>query len=163
MHACTHIAGRHDCMQAGRQASRLGVGRKAGMQKNFDGLLERVKFNSKYGLTTPALLRVWQICFRHNFSKKLSLGPKNGLERRPSRFSTICAKTQVLKLNIDKVTVILRRKSPSAPWHAGYYGPILLIPICYLVHSLHAIPLHVQEPGTELAGLRSATDRRTSS
>ena len=36
-------------------------------------------------------------------------------QRRPPRFSTICAKDQVLKLNIDKVTVILRRKSPSAP------------------------------------------------
>ena len=56
-----------------------------------------------------------QICFRHNFHEKLSPGYKNGLERRPSRFSTICAKNQVLKLNIDKVTVILRRKSPSAP------------------------------------------------
>ena len=47
-----------------------------------------------------------QICFRHNFLEKLSPGYKNGLERRPSRFSTICAKNQVLKLNIDKVTVI---------------------------------------------------------
>jgi hypothetical protein len=43
---------------------------------------------------------------RHNFSKKLSRGRKNGLvERRPQRFSTICTKIQVLKLNIDKVTV----------------------------------------------------------
>ena len=41
--------------------------------------------------------------FRHNFSKKLSPGPKNGLERRASRFSTICAKNQQLKLSIDKV------------------------------------------------------------
>ena len=46
---------------------------------------------------------VWQVCFRHNFSKKLSPGPKNGLERRASRFSTICAKNQQLKLSIDKV------------------------------------------------------------
>jgi hypothetical protein len=44
--------------------------------------------------------------FRHNFSKKLSPGPKNGLESCVSRFSTICAKNQVLKLKIDKVTVI---------------------------------------------------------
>ena len=47
-----------------------------------------------------------QICFRHNFSEKISPGPKNGLERRVSRFSTACAKNQVLKYNIDKVTVI---------------------------------------------------------
>jgi hypothetical protein len=40
------------------------------------------------------------------FGGKLSPGPKNGLERRVSRFSTICAKNQVLKLKIDKVTVI---------------------------------------------------------
>ena len=45
--------------------------------------------------------------FRHNFSKELSPGPKNGLERRPLRFSTICTKNQVLKLNIDKVMLIL--------------------------------------------------------
>ena len=53
------------------------------------------------------------------FPKKLSLGPKNGLsflgpfiiERRPSRFSSMCAENQVLKLNIGKVTVILRHKS----------------------------------------------------
>ena len=42
----------------------------------------------------------------------LSPGPKSGLERRPLRFSTICAKNQVLKLNIDKVTVILRLNFP---------------------------------------------------
>jgi hypothetical protein len=29
------------------------------------------------------------------FQKKMYPGPKNGLERRPSRFSTICAKNQV--------------------------------------------------------------------
>jgi hypothetical protein len=34
------------------------------------------------------------------------------LERRPLRFSTICAKNQELNLNIDKVTVILRLNSP---------------------------------------------------
>jgi hypothetical protein len=34
------------------------------------------------------------------------VGPKNGIERRVSRFSAICAKNQVLKLNINKVTVI---------------------------------------------------------
>jgi hypothetical protein len=47
---------------------------------------------------------------RHNFSKKISLGPKNSLERRVSRFPTICAKNQVLNLIIDKVTGLLRRK-----------------------------------------------------
>ena len=36
----------------------------------------------------------------------MSPGPKNGLESCVSRFSTICAKNQVLKLKIDKVTVI---------------------------------------------------------
>ena len=37
---------------------------------------------------------------------------KNGQERRPLRFFTICTKNQVLKLNIDKVMLILRRKCP---------------------------------------------------
>jgi hypothetical protein len=49
--------------------------------------------------------------FRHNFSKKLSPGPKNGREngreRRPLQFSTIYTKNQVLKLNIDKVMLII--------------------------------------------------------
>jgi hypothetical protein len=36
----------------------------------------------------------------------MSPRPKSVLERRTSRFSTVCAKNQVLKLNIDKVTVI---------------------------------------------------------
>ena len=44
--------------------------------------------------------------FRHKFSKNCPQDLKNGLERRVSRFSTICAKNQVLKLYIDKVTVI---------------------------------------------------------
>jgi len=34
---------------------------------------------------------------------------KNGVERRPLRFSTICARNLGLNLNIDKVTVVLRR------------------------------------------------------
>ena len=34
--------------------------------------------------------------FRHNFSKKLSPGPKNSLERRTTRFFTIRAKNLVL-------------------------------------------------------------------
>jgi hypothetical protein len=50
--------------------------------------------------------------FRHKSSKKISPGPKNGQERHPLRFSTICAKNQVLKLNINKVTTILRLNSP---------------------------------------------------
>jgi hypothetical protein len=50
--------------------------------------------------------------FRHNFSKNCPQDLKNGFERCPLRFSTICAKNRVRKLNIDKVTVILRRKSP---------------------------------------------------
>ena len=46
--------------------------------------------------------------FRHNFSEKLSVGPKNGIERRVSRFSTIFCKTQVLNLVVIIVTVILQ-------------------------------------------------------
>ena len=44
--------------------------------------------------------------------KNYVLRAKNGLERRPLRFSTICAENHVLKSKIDKVTAILRRKSP---------------------------------------------------
>jgi hypothetical protein len=50
--------------------------------------------------------------FRHNFSKNCPQDLKMVRGRlyfgRPLRFSTICAKNQVLKLKIDKVTVILR-------------------------------------------------------
>ena len=42
----------------------------------------------------------------------MSPGPKNGLERRVPRFSTICAKNQVLKLKIDKVIVIRVHSNP---------------------------------------------------
>ena len=74
----------------------------------------RAAVRTKYAWAKIILLTSWsqllsaaiQICFRHNFFEKLSSGPKNGKERRPSRFSTICAKNQALKLNIDKVTVI---------------------------------------------------------
>jgi hypothetical protein len=45
---------------------------------------------------------VFVITFRENISP----GPKNGLERRVSRISTVYAKNQVLKFNIDRVTVI---------------------------------------------------------
>ena len=38
--------------------------------------------------------------------QKMSPGLKNGLESCVSRFSTICAKNLVLKIKIDKVTVI---------------------------------------------------------
>ena len=38
--------------------------------------------------------------------EKFSPGPKNDLERRVLRFSSICAKNQVLKLKIGKVRVI---------------------------------------------------------
>ena len=44
--------------------------------------------------------------------RKISQGPENGSERRPSQFSTICAENQVLKLNIDKVTVIRVTQMP---------------------------------------------------
>ena len=36
----------------------------------------------------------------------MSSGPENGVERRVLRFSTICAKNQVLKFDIYKITVI---------------------------------------------------------
>jgi hypothetical protein len=52
--------------------------------------------------------------------EKLSPGTKNGLERRVSRFSTICAKNQVLKLKIDKVTVI-RAKLTSKVFFPSFY------------------------------------------
>ena len=42
----------------------------------------------------------------------MSPDPKNRLESCVSRFSTICAKNLVLKLKIDKVTVILDFNSP---------------------------------------------------
>ena len=42
----------------------------------------------------------------------MSPGPKKWLESCVSRFSTICAKNQVLKLKIDKVTVIRVTKCP---------------------------------------------------
>ena len=48
--------------------------------------------------------RIW---FSSELFEKLSPGPKNGPERRLLRFSTICTKNQVLKLNIDKVMLIL--------------------------------------------------------
>jgi hypothetical protein len=44
----------------------------------------------------------------------INLWDKTGtVERRPLRFSTICAKNQILKLKSNIVTIILRRKSPS--------------------------------------------------
>jgi hypothetical protein len=45
--------------------------------------------------------------FRHNFSGKLSQGPKNGLERRVSQFYIVCDKNQLLNKNIGKVMEIL--------------------------------------------------------
>ena len=46
----------------------------------------------------------------------MSPGPKNRLESWVSRFSTICAKNQVLNLKIDKVTVIrIRSYQMAAP------------------------------------------------
>jgi hypothetical protein len=46
------------------------------------------------------------LVFVITFEKLSPAGPKNGVESCVSRFSTICAKNQVLKLKIDKVTVI---------------------------------------------------------
>jgi hypothetical protein len=47
-----------------------------------------------------------QIWFSSYIFEKMSPGPKKWLESCVSRFSTIYAKNQVLKLKIDKVTVI---------------------------------------------------------
>jgi hypothetical protein len=50
-----------------------------------------------------------QISFVITFWKKIyPQDLKNGPERRVLRFSTICAKNEVLNLIINKVTVILR-------------------------------------------------------
>ena len=40
---------------------------------------------------------VWQICFRHKFSKKYPQDLKIVKKRRATRFSSICAKNQALK------------------------------------------------------------------
>jgi hypothetical protein len=39
--------------------------------------------------------------------KNWSLGPKNGLERHAWQFYTICDKNQLLKVKIEKLTIIL--------------------------------------------------------
>jgi hypothetical protein len=73
---------------------------------------------------------VFVITFRKNYPQ---LGPKNGLERRPLRFSTICAKNQVLNLKIDKVTVILRSKSPlwtPSPCPSTPFAQVLFMHAC---------------------------------
>ena len=67
--------------------------------------------------------------FRHNFSKNYPQDLKDGLQRRPPQFSTICAKNQVLKINIDKVTVILRRKSPFLVNPPCIYTAVVLLEI----------------------------------
>ena len=69
----------------------------------------RILLRNKKKLRHSVTLRQ-DLVFVITFRGELSPGPKNGLERRPLRFSTICAKNQVLKINIEKVTVILRRK-----------------------------------------------------
>jgi hypothetical protein len=73
--------------------------------KTRSGIRTRLE-NQICTLCTSATLVLAGSGFRHNFSK-------NCLERRPLRFSTICEKNQVLKLNIDKVTLILRLNSTS--------------------------------------------------
>jgi hypothetical protein len=50
-----------------------------------------------------------QLCY-----KKWSLRPQNGLERRVWQFFTICDKIQLLKVKIEKVTVILVLRSWDA-------------------------------------------------
>jgi hypothetical protein len=79
------------------------------MLLNFEFLkLDFLNFSSIHVL----LVRYCGIGFHNNFSKKLSSGPKNGLDRGPLGFSTICAKNQGLKLNIDKVTITYWRLFP---------------------------------------------------
>ena len=91
--------------------------------------------------------RIW---FSSKLFEKLSAGPKNDLERRPLRFSTICTKNQVLKINIDKVTTILRRKSPSSG-DSSLYLLILLnlvlnlaVLACSILQYRTAVPSYVQ-------------------
>jgi hypothetical protein len=73
--------------------------------------LQNRDFGHTYDRARALVRAIGTICF-HNRPKNdaQDLHKKKGLERRPLRFSTICAKNQVLKLNIDKVAVILRRK-----------------------------------------------------
>jgi hypothetical protein len=67
----------------------------------------------RQGLSRGARAGAHRIWFSSKLFEKLSPEPKNGLESCVSRFSTICAKNLVLKLKIDKVTVIRVTKSPS--------------------------------------------------
>jgi hypothetical protein len=70
----------------------------------------------------------------------MSPGPKNGLERhlerRPSRFSTICVKNHVLKLNIDKVTVILDTQITLTAALPMALSTLLYCPFAFLAHRL---------------------------
>jgi hypothetical protein len=84
------------------------------MTKMLDILRIKIKEPHPPGLGSLIFIRTISRIFVKHFQKKSPQG-KNSLERRPLRFSTICAKIHLLKLNIDKVTVILRRKPPSAP------------------------------------------------
>jgi hypothetical protein len=70
--------------------------------------------------------------------RKMSPGPKNGIERRVSRFSTICAKNQVLKLKIDKVTVI-RVHSNNHSWRHSLVNLVLNL----VLYGLHRDQLPV--------------------
>ena len=85
-------------------------GRSGSCQNNSASRCQQVPADRR-SPADPAVLYGRSV-FVITFRKNLSTGPKICLERRFSRFSTICAKNQVLNLVIDKVTVILRRKGP---------------------------------------------------
>jgi hypothetical protein len=70
----------------------------------------------------------------------MSPGPKNGLERRSSRFSAICAKNQVLTLNICEVTVTLDAYIPT--WLYYPVVPGAAVPVLNLVAPT-AVPIAV--------------------
>jgi hypothetical protein len=77
--------------------------------------------------------------------EKLSPGPKNDLERRVPRFSSICAKNQVLKLRIGKVRVIRVHENALTSYS----------PLSYSI--LNLVLLKVVVPTTSSRGTRVYT------
>jgi hypothetical protein len=68
----------------------------------------------------------------------MSPGPKNRLESCVSRFSTICAKNLVLKLKIDKVTVIRVEQITLSSVPPLYVAADLGDPLERSSHEAHA-------------------------
>ena len=59
--------------------------------------------------------------FPSQLCRKWPPGPKNGIERRVSRFYTICDKNRLLNTNIEKVTAVLVLRS----WDAVPLGQVV--------------------------------------